>query len=111
MKQRFILLSMSVLLAFSASILAEVSTTKSNNGNLIMQDIPEVPASIVSSLNRYQNVRSASFQDWTEGGDGIFVSTGLGARWLAAHGYCVLLVSSSPIYQTVAREHFLPGLQ
>jgi dipeptidyl aminopeptidase/acylaminoacyl peptidase len=43
-----------------------------------MQDIPEIPASIVSSLNRYQNVRSAGFLDWTEDGNGIFVSTRFG---------------------------------
>ena len=43
-----------------------------------MQDIPEIPASIVTSLNRYQNVRSAGFLDWTEDGHGIFVSTRFG---------------------------------
>jgi dipeptidyl aminopeptidase/acylaminoacyl peptidase len=67
-----------LLLVFSLAAVAEVSTTETNNGNLVMQDIPEIPASIVASLNRYQNVRSASFQEWTEGGDGIFVSTRFG---------------------------------
>ncbi len=66
------------LLVFGAPTLAEVTTTETNNGNLVMQDIPEIPASIVASLNRYQNVRSAGFLDWTEDGNGIFVSTRFG---------------------------------
>lgn len=66
------------LLVFSAPTLAEVTTTETNNGNLVMQDIPEIPVSIVASLNRYQNVRSAGFLDWTEDGNGIFVSTRFG---------------------------------
>ncbi len=78
MKQNFILTSSVTLLFLSASALAEVITTETNNGNLVMQDIPEIPASIVSSLNRYQNVRSAGFLDWTEDGNGIFVSTRFG---------------------------------
>jgi dipeptidyl aminopeptidase/acylaminoacyl peptidase len=57
---------------------ADVVTTETNNGNLVMQDIPEIPDSIVTSLNRYQNVRSAGFRDWTEDGSGIFVSTRFG---------------------------------
>ncbi len=78
MKQNFILTSGLALLVFSATALAEVITTETNNGKLVMQDIPEIPASIVSSLNRYQNVRSAGFLDWTEDGNGIFVSTRFG---------------------------------
>ncbi len=78
MKQNFILTSSLALLVFSAAALAEVTTTNTNNGNLVMQDIPEIPASIVSSLNRYQNVRSAGFLDWTEDGNSIFVSTRFG---------------------------------
>ena len=78
MKQNFVLTSSAALLIFSASVFAEVITTETNNGNLVMQDIPEIPASIVSSLNRYQNVRSAGFLDWTEDGNSIFVSTRFG---------------------------------
>ena len=78
MKQNLILTSSIALLIFSASAFAEVTTTETNNGNLVMQDIPEIPASIVSSLNRYQNVRSAGFLDWTEDGNSIFVSTRFG---------------------------------
>ena len=82
MKRTLVLLVLVLLLvasaSASASAMAEVTTTETNNGNLVMQDIPEIPASIVASLNRYQNVRSAGFQAWTEGGDGLFVSTRFG---------------------------------
>jgi dipeptidyl aminopeptidase/acylaminoacyl peptidase len=70
-------LSLAVLLA-PISILAEVVVTEANNGNLVMENIPAVPQSVVSDLNRYQNVRSASFQAWAEEGEGIFVTTRFG---------------------------------
>ena len=78
MKQFLVLSSLLTLLIFSASAPADVITTETNNGNLVMQDVPEIPASIVAGLNRYQNVRSASFLDWTEDGNGIYVSTRFG---------------------------------
>ena len=58
--------------------LADIIRTEVNNGNLVMEDIPEIPASTVAALNRYQNVRSAGFLDWTEDGTGLFVSTRFG---------------------------------
>jgi len=60
------------------TVLAEVVVTEANNGNLVMEDIPPIPQAVVNDLNRYQNVRSAAFQDWTEDGQGIFVTTRFG---------------------------------
>ena len=60
------------------AVAAEPVVRTANNGNLVMEDIPEIPASIVDSLNRYQNVRSASFRDWTEDGRGLYISTRFG---------------------------------
>ncbi len=77
-KKSFVLVISLFLFIFNSAVAAQVVTTETNNGNLVMQDIPEIPASIVSSLNRYQNVRSAGFLDWTEDGNGIFVSTRFG---------------------------------
>jgi len=68
---------LSLVLAPSLAV-SDVITTETNNGNLIMQDIPEIPVSIVASLNRYQNTRSAGFLDWTKDGNGIFVRTRFG---------------------------------
>ena len=63
------------ILFMTLAFAADVSKTTANNGNLIMEDVPEIPADIVAGLNRYQNVRSASFRAWTNDGSGIFVST------------------------------------
>ena len=56
----------------------EVSQWSANDGQLILQDVPEIPTALVSRLNQYQNVRSASFIDWTKDGKGIYVRTRFG---------------------------------
>ncbi|MEM9301962.1 MAG: alpha/beta fold hydrolase [Pseudomonadota bacterium] len=62
----------------ASSAIADVDQRVANNGNLIMEDIPEIPAEIVDGINRYQQVRSAAFRDWTADGTGIYVSTRFG---------------------------------
>ena len=49
-----------------------------NNGNVVLDEVPEVPASLGDRLRRYENVRSASFAAWAEDGRGMFVSTRFG---------------------------------
>jgi dipeptidyl aminopeptidase/acylaminoacyl peptidase len=49
-----------------------------NNGQLILQDVPEIPASLVARLQQYQEVRSAQFVDWTEDGKGMLILTRFG---------------------------------
>ncbi len=58
-----------------AAAAEEVAQTFANDGNLVMEGVPAIPADIVDGLNRYQNVRSASFRAWTEDGSGIYVAT------------------------------------
>ena len=63
------------LASAAALLLASVAAAQpvirtANNGNLIMEDVPEIPAEIVESLNRYQNVRSASFRGLDRGWPG-----------------------------------------
>ncbi|MCJ7815750.1 MAG: hypothetical protein MUP31_06835, partial [Xanthomonadales bacterium] len=55
-------IGLSVFIA-SPFALADITRSETNNGNLVMEDIPEIPQSVVADLNRYQNVRSAGFQD------------------------------------------------
>jgi dipeptidyl aminopeptidase/acylaminoacyl peptidase len=62
------------LLAASA-LAASVTRTEANNGNLVMEDVPEIPGEIVDSLNRYQNVRGANLQGWLEDSSGVLIST------------------------------------
>lgn len=68
------LLGSLALISFTATVLAQDQRT-ANNGNLVMEDIPAIPAEVVADLNRFQNVRSASFLDWSADGNSIFIST------------------------------------
>jgi len=58
--------------------LSEVERRELNNGQLILEDIPEIPRSIVEDLNRYQNVRSGSVLDWSADGRSLYISTRFG---------------------------------
>ena len=78
MNKPFFLIIILAILLINTPLVADVTRTESNNGNLIMEDIPAIPASIVSDLNRFQNVRSAGFLDWSLDGNGIYVSTRFG---------------------------------
>ena len=62
----------------AAPAVADVEHRTANDGNLIMEDVPEVPERIVDNLNRYQNVRAANFRDWTEDGKGLYITTRFG---------------------------------
>ena len=55
-------------LLIMSTLVAAVERREANNGNIVMEDIPEIPTSIVKDLNRYQNVRSAGFRGWTQDG-------------------------------------------
>lgn len=39
------------------------------------EGVPPIPASVGEALNRYQNIRSASFQDWASDGSGMYIIT------------------------------------
>lgn len=54
---------------------SQIKHSTANDGQLVMQDVPEIPSSIAAALNRYQNVRSAPFLDWTKDGKSIYIST------------------------------------
>ena len=51
MKKHFYLSASLVFLLAQSLAYAEVITSETNNGNLVMQDILEIPASIVPGLN------------------------------------------------------------
>ena len=68
-----------LVLALAISPLCQAVTERTaNNGNLVMQDVPEIPQSIVTDLNRYQNVRSAPFRDFSLDGQTLYISTRFG---------------------------------
>ncbi len=76
--KKLMALSIVLVLIIAAVAAAAVVRTEANNGNLVMEDIPPIPDTVVKDLNRYQNVRSASFLSWNAAGSSIFVSTRFG---------------------------------
>jgi dipeptidyl aminopeptidase/acylaminoacyl peptidase len=47
-------------------------------GNMILEDVPEIPEDISTRIQQYQNTRSASFADWLPKGEGILIATRFG---------------------------------
>ncbi len=47
-------------------------------GNLVIENIPEIPKTITDRLLQYQNVRSAGLADWTPDGESVLISTRFG---------------------------------
>ena len=73
-----ILTSFFLVLLVAVSASADVERRTLNNGNLILEDIPAIPESLVTQLNRYQNVRSAPVRDFTLNGESVYISTRFG---------------------------------
>ncbi|MDD3806426.1 MAG: alpha/beta fold hydrolase [Candidatus Marinimicrobia bacterium] len=68
------LLSLIVLLGACGNV---EENKRIESGNLVMENIPPIPESLKERLSQYQNVRSASLQDWLPN-DGILISTRFG---------------------------------
>ncbi|TYP71598.1 S9 family peptidase [Aquimarina intermedia] len=47
-------------------------------GNMILENVPEIPEEITTRIQQYQNTRSASFVDWLPNDEGILISTQFG---------------------------------
>lgn len=75
MKKSIAMLGVVTALWMVMPAFGEVVHSTANNGSLVMENVPAIPADVAASLNRYQNVRSASFRDWAEGGDGLYITT------------------------------------
>ncbi|MEM9209706.1 MAG: hypothetical protein AAGA61_10690 [Pseudomonadota bacterium] len=57
---------------------ADVVRTTANNGQLVMEDVPAIPAEVAADLNQYLNVRSAAVREWTADSRGLYVTTRFG---------------------------------
>jgi len=68
-----------ILLSAITSFASEVQRRTANNGQLIMEDIPPIPPALAQTLNRYQNVRAATFSGWSEDSKSIYIKTRFGA--------------------------------
>jgi VanZ family protein len=47
------------------------SQERREEGNLILEDIPEVPEAIKERIQQYQNTRSATLVDWLPNDEGL----------------------------------------
>ena len=65
----------SAVLIFFFSWIAFGQEKPKEIGNLVIDGIPDIPERIIDRMNQYQNVRSASFQDWDPTGNGMLIST------------------------------------
>ncbi len=54
---------------------ADVPTRTANDGNVVLEAVPEVPERIAQALFRFQASRSAAFQDWTRDGSALYLTT------------------------------------
>jgi len=67
-----------VLLLLVSATGATAKQTTLNNGNLVLQNMPAIPEHIAAELNRYQNIRSASFVDWADDDQSLYIRTRFG---------------------------------
>lgn len=68
------------ILALGAAVapaLAQTGPERITQGNLVMENIPEIPAAVVERLQQYSNIRSAGFSDFAPDG-GIYITTRFG---------------------------------
>jgi dipeptidyl aminopeptidase/acylaminoacyl peptidase len=69
---------LSALALISSIAFADVDRRTLNNGNLVLEDVPEIPKELFLDLFRYQNIRAAAFRAWTPDSKSLYVSTGFG---------------------------------
>ncbi len=74
---RLTALSLAVLAVAAAPAIAQDAPERMTEGNLVMENIPEVPAEVRQRLQQYNNVRSAGFSDFAPDG-GIYITTRFG---------------------------------
>jgi len=76
---RILLTGLFLLLLAGTGSTAEVQRWTANDGQLVLEDIPPIPASVPSILSRYQNIRSAKFSNWSKDSKSIYIKTRMGA--------------------------------
>ena len=64
-----------VLLLTGITSADEVLRRTANDGQLLMEDIPEIPDELPPILNRYQEIHTARFAGWSKDSRNIFIKT------------------------------------
>jgi len=75
---RTLLIGLFLLLLADSGSAAPVQRWTANAGQLVMEDIPPIPASLPQILSRYQNIRSAQFAGWSKDSKSIYIKTRFG---------------------------------
>jgi len=75
--RRSLLYSIFFLTALPAASLS-AGVDRREEGSLVIEGIPEIPARIVERMYQYQTTRSASILDWSPSGNGMLISTRFG---------------------------------
>jgi len=73
-----LLFALVVMLVLTIPVNYTFSQTTREVGNLVFQDIPEIPDHNSERLNQYLNTRSASFNGWLPDGSGMLITTRFG---------------------------------
>jgi dipeptidyl aminopeptidase/acylaminoacyl peptidase len=72
-------LAVAVVLPIAAAAQPAPEKRTVNNGNVVLENVPPIPDGVQDLLERYENVRSAGFGDWTADGSAMYISTRFGA--------------------------------
>ena len=77
---RLLLASSIAVSICAAGALAQTSSSVATRqvGTATLENVPEVPADVAAAVQRYQNYRAASFQDWLSDGS-ILIATRFGS--------------------------------
>lgn len=64
-----------LILNMPVAVMADVQQRSASNGQLLLQDIPEIPHNLADSLGPYHNLRFTGFVGWTLDGKSIYIRT------------------------------------
>ena len=67
--------SLFVLLLSGITLADEVQRRTANDGQLVMEGIPEIPEDLAPVLDRYQEIHTARFAAWSQDSKSIFIKT------------------------------------
>jgi dipeptidyl aminopeptidase/acylaminoacyl peptidase len=76
-RRAFLGAAVSALFATTALARAPAPVVRRQQGTLTLENVPETPPALRESLRRYQNARSAAFQDWLADGS-MLITTRFG---------------------------------
>jgi dipeptidyl aminopeptidase/acylaminoacyl peptidase len=72
---RALIIVLILSIAAVGTVTAEVDRRTANSGNVVLEDVPDIPERIGEALRRYQNIRSAGLVDWSADGESLYIRT------------------------------------